>query len=98
MRNASLASMISPVRIKRIARPMPMSLGRFLAPPLSGTNPAGTATSPKAGAIRSDSHIAQGSHLQADADRRSIDGGDCDLRQIFELAHRALQDSDGVGR
>ena len=30
-----------------MARPMPTSLGRLREPPLSGTNPAGTATSPK---------------------------------------------------
>ena len=52
--------MTSPVRIKRLARPTPMSWGNLRAPPLSGTKPAGTATSPKRArseAMRSDDDV-----------------------------------------
>ena len=84
--------MISPVRIKRIARPTPIS--RQIARAAAFGHEAGWhGHFTEARAVRSDTHIAERRHLQADADRGAVDGGDGHLRQIFELAHGALQNS-----
>src|SRR5262245_26813656 len=82
MRSASDASIILPVRIISIARPTPTSFGRLRAPPDSGTNSAGTATS----RTRARSH-AQRISL-AVARSRPIACGRGDRGQLFEPAAR----------
>ncbi len=47
----------------------------------------------EARAGRRDAHVAERRHLESDAHGGAVDGGDRHLRQIFELAHGALQDS-----